>query len=86
MAYDGGWTEPAVPITALTPYLGRFVRFTLVEGLETKDTCGFLSAIHSSQFFLDDHLDAVPQAHVKAAYNIVGKKIAGEGPEVYSRD
>lgn len=79
-------SDPKVPLSALSPYLGRFVRFALVEGLETKDTCGFLSAIRNNQFFLDDHLDAVPQAHVKAAYNIVGKKIVGEGPEVYSRD
>ena len=82
MSYDGGWAEPKVPLTALTPYLGRLVKLITTD--EEHPRVGFLSAIHSGQFVLDD-IESVPQNKVLAAYNIVNKKIAGEGPDIYNR-
>lgn len=78
MSYDGGWTAPAVPLTALTPYLGRFVRFEISrDGLDTT-VRGFLTGIDSGAFVLDEGLDVVDQKYAVRAYNITGKLIAGK--------
>jgi hypothetical protein len=78
MSYDGDWTEPAVPLTALTPYLGRFVRFRVQEPDAVVSVCGFLTEIHSGRFILDYTDQIVPQKYALAAYNIVNKLIAGD--------
>lgn len=73
-------SDPAVPLTALTPYLGRFVRFRVQDPDRVVSVCGFLSEIRSGLFILDD-MESVPQKYALAAYNIVSKLIAGD-PDV----
>lgn len=71
------FTEPAVPLTALAPYLGRFVRLVFEQDGVVTTTRGFLTEIKSGVFVVDD-LDYVAQKYVLRAYNIANQLIAGE--------
>lgn len=72
-----GINEPAVPLSALTPYLGRFVRIHVDrDGLEHV-VRGFLTEIKSGVFVVDD-MDYVTQKYVLRVYNIASELIAGQ--------
>lgn len=69
------YAEPAVSSAALTPYLGRLVKFRTMDDDNLR--VGFLNAIRNGLFIFDDS-EPVSQSRVLAAYNIVGELIAGK--------
>jgi hypothetical protein len=70
------FSEPAIPLTALTPYLGRFVWLVVSKGSVITTVKGFLTEIRSCTFVIDD-IDYIDQKYVLRAYNIANELIAG---------
>lgn len=66
----------------LIPYLGRFVRFVTMD--DEISRVGFLSYVNQFGHAVLDDSGPIPLVRVLAVYNIVNKKITGEGPEEWS--
>lgn len=75
-------THPGFKVssTELTPYIGRLLKIITID--DDRIRVGFLSAIRDGQLILDDS-EPISLSRIAAVYNIVSKKIAGEGPEEY---
>lgn len=69
--------ESEVPQTALTPYLGRFVRLEVSQDGLDRTVRGFLTEIKGGVFIVDEGMEYVEQKYITRAYNIASELIAG---------